>query len=116
MFADEDIKPQNFWTSSKSHVATTNLCMHFVVIALVGLTKVSILKYKCTLINRMWQHDFMTKQIVFSSIFSSENTGRVAKQAGYPGSLTHMVKSSASVEQISGLQISGVGKPFLCIW
>jgi hypothetical protein len=28
-FADEDIKPQNFWASSKSHVATTHLCMHF---------------------------------------------------------------------------------------
>ncbi len=29
MFADEDIEPQNFWASSKSHVATTFLCMHF---------------------------------------------------------------------------------------
>jgi hypothetical protein len=29
MFADEDIKPQNFWASSKSHVATTYFCMHF---------------------------------------------------------------------------------------
>ncbi len=29
MFADEDIKPQNFWASSKSHVATTYLCMYF---------------------------------------------------------------------------------------
>ncbi len=28
MFTDEDIKPQNFWASSKSHVATTYLCMH----------------------------------------------------------------------------------------
>ncbi len=27
MFADEDI--ENFWASSKSHVATTFLCMHF---------------------------------------------------------------------------------------
>jgi hypothetical protein len=27
--ANEDIKPQNFWASSKSHVATTNLCMQF---------------------------------------------------------------------------------------
>jgi hypothetical protein len=29
MFANEDIEPQNFWSSSKSHVATTFLCMHF---------------------------------------------------------------------------------------
>jgi hypothetical protein len=29
MFADDYIEPQNFWASSKSHVATTYLCMHF---------------------------------------------------------------------------------------
>ncbi len=29
MFADEDIKLQNFWASSKSQVATTYLHMHF---------------------------------------------------------------------------------------
>ncbi len=29
MFADEDIKLQNFWASSKSHVATTYLFMQF---------------------------------------------------------------------------------------
>jgi hypothetical protein len=29
MFANEDIKPQNFWASSKGHVATAYLCMHF---------------------------------------------------------------------------------------
>jgi hypothetical protein len=29
MFADEDIKLQNFWASSKSHVATAYLCMQF---------------------------------------------------------------------------------------
>ncbi len=29
MFADEDIEPQNFWASSKSHVTTTYLCMQF---------------------------------------------------------------------------------------
>jgi hypothetical protein len=28
MFANEDIKLQNFWASSKSHVATTYLSMH----------------------------------------------------------------------------------------
>ncbi len=28
-FSDEDIELQNFWASSKSHVATTYLCMHF---------------------------------------------------------------------------------------
>ncbi len=26
---NEDIEPQNFWASSKSHVATTYLCMKF---------------------------------------------------------------------------------------
>ncbi len=29
MFADEDIEQQNFWASSKSHVATTDFSMHF---------------------------------------------------------------------------------------
>jgi hypothetical protein len=29
MFANDDIEPQNFWASSKSHVATTYLCMQF---------------------------------------------------------------------------------------
>jgi hypothetical protein len=57
----------------------------FVVITLVGPTKVSIMKLKCTVLNRMWQHDFMMKQIFLSSIFLSENTGRLAKQAGYLG-------------------------------
>ncbi len=27
--ADEDIEPQNFWASSKSHVATTYFCIQF---------------------------------------------------------------------------------------
>jgi hypothetical protein len=27
--ANEDFEPQNFWASSKSHVATTYLCMQF---------------------------------------------------------------------------------------
>ncbi len=58
---------------------------NFVVITLVGPTKVSIMNLKCTLQSRMWQHDFMMKQIFFSSIFLSENTVRLAKQAGYPG-------------------------------
>jgi hypothetical protein len=29
MFAGEDIEPQNFWASSKSHVATTYLSIQF---------------------------------------------------------------------------------------
>ncbi len=57
----------------------------FVVITLVGSTKVSIMKLKYTVLNRMWQHDFMMKQIFFSSVFPSENTGWLAKQAGYLG-------------------------------
>jgi hypothetical protein len=52
---------------------------------LVGPTKVSIMKLKCTVLNRMWQQDFMMKQIFFNSIFLSENNGRLAKQAGYLG-------------------------------
>jgi hypothetical protein len=56
-----------------------------VVITLVGPTKVSIMKLKGIVLNRMWQHDFMKKQIFFSLIFLSENTGQLAKQAGYPG-------------------------------
>ncbi len=85
MFADEDIEPQNFWASSKSHVATTYLYMHLCSKTLVSPTKVSIMKLKSTLLNRMWQHDFTMKQIIFSLIFLSENTGQLAKQAGYPG-------------------------------
>ncbi len=57
----------------------------FVVITLVGPTKVSIMKLKHTMLNRMWQHDFWMKLMFFSSIFLSENTGRLAKQAGYLG-------------------------------
>jgi hypothetical protein len=57
----------------------------FVEITLVGPTKVSIMKLKHTILNRMGQHDFWMKQIFFSSIFLSENTGQLAKQAGYPG-------------------------------
>ncbi len=57
----------------------------FVVITLVGPIKVSIMKLKFTLLNRMWQHDYMTKQIFFSLIFLLEITGQLAKQAGYPG-------------------------------
>ncbi len=58
---------------------------NFVAITLVGPTKVSIMKLKCIVLNRMLQHDFMMKQIFFSSIFLPENTVRLAKQAGYPG-------------------------------
>ncbi len=47
-----------------------NLFMHpfFIVITLVGPTKVSIMKLKCTVLNRMWQHDFMMKQIFLSRL------------------------------------------------
>ncbi len=44
---------------------------NFVVITLVVPTKVSIMKLKCTVLNRMWQHDFMMKHIFFNSIFLS---------------------------------------------
>ncbi len=55
----------------------------FVVIMLVGPTKVSIMKLKCTVLNRMWQHDLIMNQIFFSSIFLSKNTVRLDRQAGY---------------------------------
>jgi hypothetical protein len=57
---------------------------NFVVVTLVCPTKV-IMKLKCNLLSRMWQHDFLMKQIFLSSIFLSENKGPLAKQAGYPG-------------------------------
>ncbi len=82
---NEDIEPQNFWASSKSHVAQHIYACNFVVITLVCPTKVSIMKLKCNLSSRMWQHDFLMKQIFFSLIFSSENKGQLAKQAGYLG-------------------------------
>jgi hypothetical protein len=43
------------------------------------------MKLKCNLLSMMWQHDFLMKQIFFSLIFLSENKGRLAKLAGYPG-------------------------------
>ncbi len=55
----------------------------FVVITLVCPTKVKIMKLKCSVLNRMCQHDFLMKQIFFNSIFLSENTGQLTKQAGY---------------------------------
>ncbi len=58
---------------------------YFVVISLVCPTKVSIMKLKCNLLSRMWHCDFLMKQIFFSSIFSSENKGRLAKQACFLG-------------------------------
>ncbi len=82
-FADEDTELQNFWATFKSQVTTTFLCIHFAEITLVGPTEVSLMKLKCTVLNRMWHHYFMMKQTFFSSLFSSENTGRQAKQAGY---------------------------------
>ncbi len=58
---------------------------NFVVITLVGPNQGKYYEIEMHVLNRMWQHDFMMKQIFFSSIFLSENTGRLAKQAGYPG-------------------------------
>ncbi len=63
---------------------------NFVVITLVCPTKVIIMKLKCNLLSRVWQHDFLMKQIFVSSIFLSENKGRLAKQAG-SRSLAHTV-------------------------
>ncbi len=73
MFADEDIELQIFGLHPK--VMLPQPIYAIFVIALVGPTKVSIMKLKCTLLNRMWQHDFMMNQIFFISIFLSENTG-----------------------------------------
>jgi hypothetical protein len=83
--ANEDIEPQNFWASSKSHVATTYLCMQFCSYY-IGLSnqgkyyeiEVQFAKQDVA----TWLFD---EANIFSSIFSSENKGRLAKQAGYPG-------------------------------
>jgi hypothetical protein len=86
MFADEDMEPQIFFgLLPKVMLPQPFYACIFVVITLVRPTKVSFMKLKHTMLNRMWQHDFWMKQIFFSSIFLSENTGRQAKQAGYPG-------------------------------
>jgi hypothetical protein len=68
--------------SGKTHTPYASIS---VVITLVVPAKVSIMKLKCSVLNRMWQHDFMMRQIFLGSIFLSENTGRLAKQAGYLG-------------------------------
>jgi hypothetical protein len=79
----------------------------FVVITLVGPTKVSIMKLKCTVPNRMWQHDFMMKQIFFSLIFLYENTGQLATQVTIPD--THGMCYS----EFQGFR-SGVSNSNLC--
>ncbi len=74
----------------------------FVVIKLVGPTKVGIIKLKCTVLNRMWQHDFMMKQIFFKfDIFVRKH--RLTGQAGWlPGSrfLTHTVSTMNNLERL----------------
>jgi hypothetical protein len=83
----------------------------FVVITLVGPAKVSIMKLKCTELNRMWQHDFMTKQIFFSSVFLSENTGRLAKQAGYLGHNPWHTRYISEKNLICNLRIGQISDP-----
>ncbi len=75
MFADEDIKPQNFWASSKSHVATTYLCMHFSS-NYIGWSNQG--KYYETVMHCAKQDDFVMMEIFFSLIFLNENTGQLA--------------------------------------
>jgi hypothetical protein len=60
MFADEDVEPH-----PKVMLPQPIYACIFVVITLAGPTKLSIMKLKCTVLNRMWQHDFMKKQIFF---------------------------------------------------
>ncbi len=72
-FTDEDI--EIFGLHPKVMLPQLIYALIFVVITLIGSTKVSIMKLKYTVLNRTWQHDFMMKQIFFSSVFSSENTG-----------------------------------------
>jgi hypothetical protein len=69
MFADEDFETQNFWASFKSQVATPIYACIFVVITMVGPTKVRIIKLKCTVLNRMWQHDYDEANIIQFNIF-----------------------------------------------
>jgi hypothetical protein len=83
--ANEDIKPQNFWASSKSHVATTYLSMQFCSNFIGVSNQGKYYEIEVQFASRKRKHDFLMKQIFFSSIFSSENKGRLAKQAGYLG-------------------------------
>jgi hypothetical protein len=77
-FANENLKPQIFGLHPKAKLPQPIYACIFVVITVVGPTKVSIMKLKSTVLNRMWQHDFMMKQIFFGSIFLSKNTDRLA--------------------------------------
>jgi hypothetical protein len=74
----------------------------FVVITLVGPTKVSIMKLKCTVLNRMWQHDFMMKQIFFSSILLSENKGRLSAWITILDTHGILILSSIPLQMFSG--------------
>jgi hypothetical protein len=58
MFADEDIEPKIFGLHPKVMLPQPFYACIFVVITLVGATKVSNMKLKHTMLNRMWQHDF----------------------------------------------------------
>jgi len=85
IIANEDIKPKKFWASCKSHVATTYLCMQFCS-NYIGLSNQG--KYY-EIDVQFAKQDVATllfnEANFFSSIFSSENKGRLAKQAWYPG-------------------------------
>jgi hypothetical protein len=65
-----------------------------VVIMLVGPTKVSIMKLKCTMLNRMWQHDFKWSKYFSVQYFcpksQSDWLGRLATLAMIPD--THGIK------------------------
>jgi hypothetical protein len=83
-FANENIEPQIFWSSSKSQATTTFLCKYFCN-NYIGWSN----QGKYYDIEMHWaKQDVATwlydEAIIFQfNIFLSENTGQLAKQAGY---------------------------------
>ncbi len=85
MFADEDIEPQNFWALSKSHVATTYLCMYFCsnYIGWSNQGKYYEIEMQWAKQNvATWLYD---EAITFHFDIFVWKQGQLAKQAGYLG-------------------------------
>jgi hypothetical protein len=79
-----------FGLHPKVKLTQPNYACIFVAITMVGPTKVSIMKLKCTELNRMSQHDFMMKQKYFSVRYFCLETqagwlSRLATRATIPG-------------------------------
>ncbi len=83
MFSDEDIEPQNFWASSKSHVATTYLCKQFYsnYIGWSKQGKYYEIEIHCAKQDEAtWLYD--EANIFQFDIFVWKHSGRLAEQAG----------------------------------